>query len=148
MEWCIMFPYILCCCYFLGITDVTGKQIIFNEVISKIRFLNMSPQEFAEGPVMSSFISKDDSLALLINITSTNSPICYPKNFSNKLRGKFEENKLNKNCIQENLILKLNIGSAIVISKDTDYAFSICCDKDIKIHGFMVSPSFLIKIIK
>lgn len=69
-----------------GLSSEEEKQTLYNEVISKIRFLSMNPQEFAEGPAVSPYISKDDSYAILINLVSPSPPIRLPKNFSEKKR--------------------------------------------------------------
>lgn len=50
--------------------------------LQKIRFLTMSVSEFAEGPAQSKFLTKDESFAILLNISSPSTKYPLPANFS------------------------------------------------------------------
>ena len=58
------------------------KSVIGN-ALSKIRFLSLSPQEFAEGPGMSPLLTQQEAFAILMNILCTGNKAPMPEGFSN-----------------------------------------------------------------
>ncbi|XP_071634200.1 BTB/POZ domain-containing protein 2 isoform X2 [Temnothorax longispinosus] len=56
------------------------KSVIGNALL-KIRFLSLTPQEFAEGPGMSPLVTKDEALAILMNILCTGNKTPMPEGF-------------------------------------------------------------------
>lgn len=48
----------------------------------KIRFLTLTPQQFAEGPASSSLLSQSEKFAILMNISSPSIDIPMPEGFS------------------------------------------------------------------
>lgn len=58
-------------------------RAVLGPAIGKIRFLTLTPAEFAEGPALSPLLSQDESFAILLNISSkTNVKLPPPENFS------------------------------------------------------------------
>lgn len=51
-------------------------------ILMKIRFLTMTPQQFAEGPATSDLLSQPEKFAILINISSPTTDIPMPLGFS------------------------------------------------------------------
>lgn len=47
------------------------EQMLIKEALKKIRFLTLTPQQFAEGPARSNLLTQDESLAIFINISSS-----------------------------------------------------------------------------
>ncbi|XP_012541605.1 BTB/POZ domain-containing protein 1 isoform X2 [Monomorium pharaonis] len=56
------------------------KSVIGNALL-KIRFLSLTPQEFAEGPGMSPLLTKDEAFAILMNILCTGNKTPMPEGF-------------------------------------------------------------------
>ncbi|KAL0113023.1 hypothetical protein PUN28_012334 [Cardiocondyla obscurior] len=56
------------------------KSVIGNAFL-KIRFLSLTPQEFAEGPGMSPLLTKDEAFAILMNILCTGNKTPMPEGF-------------------------------------------------------------------
>ncbi|XP_048487436.1 uncharacterized protein LOC105381817 [Plutella xylostella] len=50
--------------------------------IEKIRFLTLTPQQFAEGPARSSLLTESEAFAVLMNILSSRSDVAMPRGFS------------------------------------------------------------------
>lgn len=48
----------------------------------KIRFLTLSPQQFAEGPGKSILLSESEKFAILMNICTPNAAVPMPEGFS------------------------------------------------------------------
>lgn len=51
-------------------------------VIKNIRFLLLSPKEFAEGPAKSDLLTKDEILTISMKISSPNNDIVMPEGFT------------------------------------------------------------------
>lgn len=51
-------------------------------LLQKIRFLSMDPSDFADGPAQSQLLSKDEALAILVNISSPHKKYPIPDGFS------------------------------------------------------------------
>lgn len=52
------------------------------DAIMKIRFLTLTPQQFAEGPASSTLLSQSEKFAILMNISSPSIDIPMPEGFS------------------------------------------------------------------
>lgn len=63
------------------VADTNNKPTI-RKVIEKIRFLTLTPQQFAEGPARSSLLTESEAFAVLMNILSSNSDVAMPTGFS------------------------------------------------------------------
>lgn len=48
----------------------------------KIRFLTLSPQQFAEGPATSNLLTQAEKFAILMNISSSTTDVTMPAGFS------------------------------------------------------------------
>ncbi|KAJ8729721.1 hypothetical protein PYW08_001302 [Mythimna loreyi] len=59
----------------------TDKPTI-RSAIQKIRFLTLTPQQFAEGPARSSLLTESEAFAVLMNILSSTSDVAMPSGFS------------------------------------------------------------------
>ncbi|KAJ8726048.1 hypothetical protein PYW07_000746 [Mythimna separata] len=59
----------------------TDKPTI-RSAIEKIRFLTLTPQQFAEGPARSSLLTESEAFAVLMNILSSTSDVAMPSGFS------------------------------------------------------------------
>lgn len=79
-------------CIRKGLPPDDGKSLrtVMGPAISKIRFLTLTPQQFAEGPALSPLLSQDESFALLLNIscTSASCKIPLPEGFSNSVESR------------------------------------------------------------
>ncbi|XP_060801970.1 uncharacterized protein LOC106136881 [Amyelois transitella] len=62
-------------------TDTTKDKTI-RGAIEKIRFLTLTPQQFAEGPARSSLLTESEAFAVLMNILSSCSDVPMPSGFS------------------------------------------------------------------
>lgn len=61
--------------------DTKDKPKI-RSAIEKIRFLTLTPQQFAEGPARSSLLTESEAFAVLMNILSSSSDVAMPSGFS------------------------------------------------------------------
>ncbi|XP_028524664.1 uncharacterized protein LOC108002163 [Apis cerana] len=61
-----------------------GKSLksVIGNALSKIRFLSLSAQEFAEGPGMSPLLTQDETFAILMNTLCTGNKAPMPEGFS------------------------------------------------------------------
>ncbi|XP_076245243.1 uncharacterized protein LOC143185844 [Calliopsis andreniformis] len=61
-----------------------GKSLrsVIGNALSKIKFLCLSPQQFAEGPGMSALLTQDEAFAILMNIICTENKVPMPEGFS------------------------------------------------------------------
>lgn len=66
---------------FIGIAAKSLRSVI-GAALTKIRFLTLTPQLFAEGPGKSILLTKDEGYAILMNISSDNIRYPMPENFS------------------------------------------------------------------
>ncbi|XP_059061818.1 uncharacterized protein LOC131854700 [Achroia grisella] len=57
-------------------------KLTVRNAVEKIRFLTLTPQQFAEGPARSSLLTDSESFAVLMNILSSNCDISMPQGFS------------------------------------------------------------------
>ncbi|KAK7590688.1 hypothetical protein V9T40_002301 [Parthenolecanium corni] len=61
--------------------DVEKVRTFAKSALKKIRFLTMSVSEFAEVPAQSQLLTKDESFAILLNISSTQTKYPMPEGF-------------------------------------------------------------------
>lgn len=52
------------------------------DVIKRIRFLSLTPQQFAEGPARTNLLTQSEAFAILMNISTPNSVYPMPEGFS------------------------------------------------------------------
>lgn len=52
------------------------------DAVKKIRFLTLSPQQFAEGPARTSLLSQSEAFSILMNISTPNSVYPMPEGFT------------------------------------------------------------------
>ncbi|XP_075991877.1 uncharacterized protein LOC142987180 isoform X1 [Anticarsia gemmatalis] len=62
--------------------DTKDNKPKIRSAIEKIRFLTLTPQEFAAGPARSSLLTESEAFAVLMNILSSNSDVPMPSGFS------------------------------------------------------------------
>lgn len=67
-------------------TETTISEIIkcdkIREALQKIRFLTMTPEQFSDGPALSSLLTDKEKLSILINISSKRKNVPMPNGFS------------------------------------------------------------------
>ncbi|XP_015189187.1 PREDICTED: BTB/POZ domain-containing protein 6-like [Polistes dominula] len=63
-------------------TDGKSLKSVIGNALSKIRFLTLTPQEFAESPGMSPLLTQDEAFAILMNILCTENKSPLPEGFS------------------------------------------------------------------
>ncbi|XP_035726676.1 uncharacterized protein LOC118443575 isoform X2 [Vespa mandarinia] len=63
-------------------TDGKSLKSVIGNALSKIRFLTLTPQEFAESPGMSPLLTQDEAFAILMNILCTENKAPLPEGFS------------------------------------------------------------------
>lgn len=64
------------------ISDPKTDKPTIRKAIEKIRFLTLTPQQFAEGPARSSLLTESEAFAVLMNILSSTSDVAMPSGFS------------------------------------------------------------------
>ncbi|XP_061708107.1 uncharacterized protein LOC133518437 [Cydia pomonella] len=57
-------------------------KLSIRHAIEKIRFLTLTPQQFAEGPARSSLLTESEAFAVLMNILSSSADVPLPAGFS------------------------------------------------------------------
>lgn len=77
--------------------DPKALRSVIGNALTKIRFLTLSPQEFAEGPGKSLLLTQQEAFAILMNISSRNSDKSMPDGFSlnNHSRAKSKNQDVN-----------------------------------------------------
>ncbi|KAJ9589367.1 hypothetical protein L9F63_017419, partial [Diploptera punctata] len=67
-------------CVRKGLPPEDGKSLrsVLGPLIGKIRFLTLTPSQFAEGPALSTLLMQDESFSILLNISSTSTPCKMP----------------------------------------------------------------------
>lgn len=84
--------------------DKKSQRSVIGNSLTKIRFLTLTPQEFAEGPGRSSLLSKEEAFAILMNISSSNSEVPMPEGFSTNTQKRI--NKMLQKTVGYNYFLK------------------------------------------
>lgn len=62
--------------------DRKSLKSIIGNALHNIRFLSLTPEEFAKGPGISLLLTKDDAFAILMNIVYIGTKVPIPKDFS------------------------------------------------------------------
>ncbi|XP_046412978.1 uncharacterized protein LOC124176140 isoform X1 [Neodiprion fabricii] len=68
--------------------DSKSLRSVIGNALTKIRFLTLSPQEFAEGPAGSSLLNQDEAFAILMNISSSERKWPMPEGFSTNVQSR------------------------------------------------------------
>ncbi|XP_018574176.1 BTB/POZ domain-containing protein 3 isoform X3 [Anoplophora glabripennis] len=63
-------------------SEANSNHPTIRDAIMKIRFLTLTPQQFAEGPGKSSLLSESEKFAILMNICSPSAAVSMPEGFS------------------------------------------------------------------
>ncbi|XP_039764338.1 uncharacterized protein LOC120636832 isoform X2 [Pararge aegeria] len=58
------------------------EKVTIRKAVEKIRFLTLSPQQFAAGPARSPLLSESEAFAVLMNILSSVTDVAMPEGFS------------------------------------------------------------------
>lgn len=59
-----------------------AQEIAIRDAVKKIRFLTLTPQQFAEGPARTNLLTQSEAFAILMNISTSNSVYPMPEGFS------------------------------------------------------------------
>jgi len=134
-------------CIISGLPPEDGKSLrsVLGPAISKIRFLTLTPSQFAEGPALSPLLSQDESFAVLLNISSTSASckIPLPEGFSNSVESRrptapasssYGDMKLY--CVRKILPQAHCLNTSIL---DCSVTFTV--DRNISVHGVQVSAN-------
>ncbi|XP_076633011.1 BTB/POZ domain-containing protein 2 [Colletes latitarsis] len=78
----------------LDANDGKFLRSVIGNALFKIRFLSLSPQEFAEGPGMSLLLTKDEAFAILMNILCTRNKAPMPEGFSTNAHNRIKPLKI------------------------------------------------------
>ncbi|EZA59223.1 hypothetical protein DMN91_008259 [Ooceraea biroi] len=71
-----------CCRKLIDPTNRENLRSVIGDAFSKIRFLSLTPQEFATGPAVSPMFSQDEAFAILLNIcTDDKTLVLVPEDF-------------------------------------------------------------------
>jgi len=62
--------------------EPSNRHPTLRDALMKIRFLTLTPQEFAEGPATSNLLSENEKFAMLMNISSPTTNVPMPGGFS------------------------------------------------------------------
>lgn len=103
------------------IKQMTQEEL--SKAIKKIRYLSMTPQEFAEGPARSKYLTHYEALTILILITCpSNTEFVMPEGFclSRSRRNRF---LANRTTIQTQMTQKLNKYIYCMRAKCQEYEF-------------------------
>ncbi|XP_023247125.1 BTB/POZ domain-containing protein 6-like isoform X2 [Copidosoma floridanum] len=73
----------------LDLSEAKSLRSVIGNALTKIRYLTLSPQEFAEGPGKSPLLTQQEAFALLMNVSSRNSEIPMPEGFSTNTQRRF-----------------------------------------------------------
>ncbi|XP_015430378.1 PREDICTED: BTB/POZ domain-containing protein 2-like [Dufourea novaeangliae] len=78
-----------------------GKLLrsVIGDALLKIRFLRLSPQEFAEGPGISPLLTQTEAFAILMNIVCVGNKTPMPEGFSTDARNRAESLKASVGAI-------------------------------------------------
>ncbi|KAK9511050.1 hypothetical protein O3M35_005699 [Rhynocoris fuscipes] len=117
-----------------GNEHLEEQQAIYSELVPHICFLSMRPTEFAEGPAVSSLLTKDQAFAILMNLSSPNCSYPMPPGFS-KMSRKKQADDSNKNIFLGWPLENYTPTNNLPMSESS---LNFCCNKDIEIVGVMV----------
>lgn len=60
-----------------------ARHPTIRDAMMKIRFLTLSPQQFAEGPAASNLLTQAEKFSILMNISSPSTDVPMPSGFTN-----------------------------------------------------------------
>lgn len=86
------------------------KSVIGNALL-KIRFLSLTPQEFAEGPGMSSLLTKDEAFAILMNILCTGNKTPMPEGFCTTSNSRAKPVKTHSTSLGHSTSMRLPVSN-------------------------------------
>ncbi|XP_014248266.1 BTB/POZ domain-containing protein 6-B-like [Cimex lectularius] len=118
----------------LGDEFADEQQKIYDQIVPKICFLNMNARDFADGPALSPLLKPDQSFAILLNLTASNSSCPLPNGFSTMLRDRMVSSFGESYCLDWPCY-RLEKHT---VFQNTDSYVSFSCDKDITLKGVMV----------
>ncbi|XP_043287444.1 uncharacterized protein [Venturia canescens] len=121
--------------------DQKSLRSVADEPLSRIRFLTLTPTEFADGPGKAEILDRNEILAVLMNLVSDKSTIPVPPGFSNEKnpRNRVRHKIPIKSC--EELHCHRNsypTSSNIFNNGEIRCYLSFRVDTNIKIHGITV----------
>lgn len=73
--------------------DINQREPVYLEAIKKIRFLTLSPQQFAEGPGRSNLLTQEIAFAILMNVSSPNGGFPMPDGFTSNRNNRSDKYK-------------------------------------------------------
>lgn len=144
-------------CIIPGLPPDDGKSMrsVLGPAVNKIRFLTLTPSQFAEGPALSPLLSRDESYALLVNISSTSATCKFPlpEGFSNSVESRrrpspaspaIRDSPLGHRgakfyCVRNILPQPHCLNTSIL---DCSVTFTV--DRNICVHGVQVSVDTLL----
>lgn len=62
--------------------EATARYPTIRDAVMKIRFLTLTPQQFAEGPAASNLLTQAEKFAILMNISSPSTDVVMPAGFN------------------------------------------------------------------
>lgn len=114
------------------------------DALVKIRFLTLTPQQFAEGPASSSLLSQSEKFAILMNISSPATDIPMPEGFSTSTVSRREQpNKCSTTPQRVNLMLPNGRPNPIHPSLSVDQGRKMYCTRDLLQHTSIFNQSVL-----
>lgn len=95
-----------------SLDSADGKTLrsVIGDALSKIRFLSLEPQEFAEVAGMSPLLTRDESFAILMNILCTGNKAPMPEGFSINPQGRDRPLKLPRSRVEVNFVSSINVA--------------------------------------
>jgi hypothetical protein len=139
-------------CIISGLPPDDGKSMrsALGPAVNKIRFLTLTPSQFAEGPALSPLLTRDESYALLVNISSTSASCKFPlpEGFSDSVESRRRPSSASpairdgppahRNvrfyCVRNIMPLPHCLNNSIL---DCSVTFTV--DRNIFVHGVQVS---------
>ncbi|KAJ8917550.1 hypothetical protein NQ315_005599 [Exocentrus adspersus] len=80
-------------------SEANSNHPTIRDAIMKIRFLTLSPQQFAEGPGKSSLLSESEKFAILMNICSPSVAVSMPEGFSSSTTARRKKHTSESFCM-------------------------------------------------
>lgn len=123
-----------------GKYDTEKLRTLAKPAMQKIRFLTMEVADFADGPAQSLLLTKEESFAILLNISSPRSKYPLPDGYS---RTRIPRGNPSKKVVS--LSKKLYVPRAItnsVVQINSDHlmdSFRFTANEDITLLGIQVS---------
>jgi len=130
-----------------GLPPEDGKSLrsVLGPAISKIRFLTLTPSQFAEGPALSPLLSQDESFAVLLNISSTSASckIPLPEGFSNSVESRRPTAPAPSSYVDMKLycVRKILPQAHCLNTSILDCSVTFTVDRNISVHGVQVSAN-------